>query len=180
MAIAFTAVSLERLPPVNADRCTEYSASEVSTRSRSFGEPREALLTRYVRLATPTLGASPSARGSTGTEQIQSGRDTQPEPHGFKSWLIKKALQYMAAAIRAGNYIVREIISHLDKKAARAFSEHADDIADGLDKIAKIPDLSVSIVREKLRYYLINDIKMNHGTAEVIVAAVEIVLDTLL
>lgn len=105
---------------------------------------------------------------------------TLPDPRGVKSWLLREALEYMAAAIRSGNFIIQKIIGYLDKKAAKAFREYADDIADGLDDIAKIPDLTMNIVREKLRYFLTDQLKINHGTAEVIVGAVETVLGTFL
>lgn len=95
---------------------------------------------------------------------------------GAKSWAVKKAVQLMAKGIRAGNFIVHKIISYLDKKAAEVFRARSYEIAEGLDDIAKIPDLTVRIVKEKITYFMVETLKMNDGTATVIAGAIEAAL----
>ena len=57
-----------------------------------------------------------------------------------------------------------------------AARKHARDIADALDDIAGIPDLSRRVVKDELRVFLTKTLELNHGTAQVIVTAVDGVL----
>lgn len=99
-----------------------------------------------------------------------------PSPKGVKSWLIKQALELVATGIRKGGRVVQELISYMDASAARAFRKHSGAIADALDDIAQIPALSRRVVKDKLRYFLTNTLQLDHGTAQVIVTAVDGVL----
>lgn len=102
--------------------------------------------------------------------------DVSPSPQGVKSWLIKQALELIATGIRKGGRVVQELMSFMDASAAKAFRKHARDIADALDDIARIPDLSRRVVKDKLRVFLTKTLELNHGTAQVIVTAVDGVL----
>jgi hypothetical protein len=142
-----------------------------------------------VALAATVLAAIPPRSTSANAtpvevasvaENVRYPANGQPDPQGFKSWLIKEAVALLASAIRKGDYLVELLLSKLDAKAAKAFHKHARRIADGLDDIAQIPDITMTILREKLRYFLTNELRMNPGTAEVIVGAVETILGVLL
>lgn len=69
------------------------------------------------------------------------------------------------------------VIERLDKPAARAFKKHSRDIADELDKIAKIPDLTTRIVKEKLYYFLHGTLGLSGGTSLEIANLVKAALD---
>ncbi|MED3603426.1 hypothetical protein P4472_16470 [Bacillus subtilis] len=97
---------------------------------------------------------------------------------GIKGKIVSAAVRALAQGIRSGSWVVSKIIGWLDEGAAKAFRKHADDIADELDYIAKIPDLAVDTVRKKLYNYLVNDLEL--GDALVIAEAVEGVLWILL
>ena len=101
---------------------------------------------------------------------------TSPSPTGVKSWLIKQALELIAMGIRKGSRVVQELVSYMDDAAARAFRKHSRAIADTLDDIVQIPDLSRRVVKDKLRYFLTHTLELNPGTAQVIVTAVDGVL----
>ncbi|WP_316274774.1 hypothetical protein [Bacillus halotolerans] len=99
---------------------------------------------------------------------------------GIKGKIVSAAVRALAQGIRSGSWVVSKIIGWLDEGAAKAFRKHADDIADELDYIAKIPDLAVDTVRKKLYNYLVNDLELDSGDALVIAEAVEGVLWILL
>jgi len=86
-------------------------------------------------------------------------------PHGVKSLIVRELTEFLALAIRQGGDIAAWIIARLDGSAAKAFRKHARSIADELDRIAQIPDLTTRIVKEKLYYFLRNQLGLSGGTA---------------
>jgi len=99
--------------------------------------------------------------------------ESDKEEHGVKSWMVKKAVRLLADAIRHGGKAVHHVVKFLDDKAARVFHEHSGRIANGLDDIAKIPDIAVHVVKEKIIYFMINELSIRYGTAQVIGEAIE-------
>lgn len=154
------------------------------TKTLAFGLILAAVLTTVPHRST-ALAAAPDIAASQYITQEVSIRSRPPnepmaDPRGIKSWLVKQAVELLAGAIRHGSRLAELLIAKLDDKAAKAFREHSGDIARGLEDIAEIPDLTVGIVREKLRYFLTKEIKMSHGTAGVIVEGVTYALGLLL
>jgi len=98
---------------------------------------------------------------------------------GIKSFFVKKAVKLLATAIRHGGDIVKEIIRHVDKKAAKAFDKHADEIADELDRIARLPDLTTRIVKEKVYWFCRHELKLSGGTSLQIADGIKRALDIL-
>lgn len=102
------------------------------------------------------------------------------EKTGVKRWAVKKATRALAAGIRAGGRILNQLIGYMDDKAAQIFRKYSDRIADELESIANIPDITVKIVREKIFYFLSGPLNVGHGNALVIANAIEGVLWILL
>lgn len=71
---------------------------------------------------------------------------------GVKSAAVKKAVRILAEAIRTGSGIVHRFIGFLDDEAARVFRNYSGRIADELDVIAKISDITVKVVKAKSIY----------------------------
>lgn len=92
---------------------------------------------------------------------------------GVKSWAVKKATRALAKGIRAGGRFFHQLIGELDAKAATFFRKHSNRIADELESIATIPDLTLIIVTEKISYFMTNVLKANPGTAKVIEKTLE-------
>jgi len=95
------------------------------------------------------------------------------DEHGVKSWVVKKAVRALADAIRHGGKAAHHVIKFLDDKAARQFHKHSKRIADGLDDIAKIPGLTVRIVKEKIIYFMTNELGISYASSQVIGEAIE-------
>jgi hypothetical protein len=103
---------------------------------------------------------------STNTQPITINQvDQQVEPQGVKSYLVKKAVKVIAYALRKGGDVLEYIVKWLDKDAAKALSKYSDKIANELDYIATIPDLAVNIVKEKIYYFMINELGLSGGIA---------------
>ena len=78
----------------------------------------------------------------------QSSAFTSLEPQGAKGEVVKRATKLLAKAIRHGGDEAAKVVRYLDKDAAKAFKKYAKSIADDLDRIAKIPDVTTRIVKE--------------------------------
>lgn len=65
--------------------------------------------------------------------------DGEVETRGVRGKVVKEAAKRLASAIRRGGDEVTRIIRYLDKGAAQYFKKYSGEIADELDRIAKIP-----------------------------------------
>jgi hypothetical protein len=104
------------------------------------------------------------------------GKEAEGNVTGVKSLAVKKAVLAMVKGIRKGDRISNKLIGHLDNAALKAFRQHSGRIADGLEKISEIPDLTVKIVKEKSVNFMTRELKLGGGTAQVIGDAIEGVL----
>lgn len=125
-------------------------------------------------VASPFAVNSSEPEGCDGVVEHES-----PDPSGAKGELVKQATKLLATAIRRGGHEAAKILKYLDKDAAKAFKKHSGTIARHLDRIAKIPDLTTRIVKEKLYNGLRNGVGLNGGTALQIADAVKAVIDWL-
>lgn len=78
------------------------------------------------------------------------------EEMGAKSSAVKMATLALAQGIRSGSRIFHRLIGYMDGKAARVFRKYSSRLADELDSIANIPDITVIVVREKIFYFMTN------------------------
>lgn len=91
------------------------------------------------------------------------GENGDVKPEGIRGWLVKQATRLLAIAIREGGEEVGWILKYVDADTAKAFYKYSEQIASQLDVIAGIPDLTVSIVKEKIFYFCLNTLKLNGG-----------------
>lgn len=89
--------------------------------------------------------ASPATLSSAANENI-----TSPTPQGVKSRTVAQAVVLVAKGIRVGNKHFGKLVLALKGPAGAAFLQHSAKIADVLDDIAKIPDLVLRVVEQKL------------------------------
>jgi hypothetical protein len=108
------------------------------------------------------------------------GKEAEGNVTGVKSLAVKKAVLAMVKGIRKTDRISNKLIGHLDDAALTAFRQHSGRIADGLERIAEIPDLVVTVVKDKIVLFMTEELKLGAGTARVIGKAIEAVLWTLL
>ena len=95
---------------------------------------------------------------------------TTPPPgesgtRGAKSFFTKLALKAIAAAFRHGGDEVGYVIKKVDRNAASAAKSHSKQIADALDDIAKIPDVTANVAKDKLYRALVRDVGLPPGVA---------------
>jgi len=122
------------------------------------------------------------AHGSHGGQVYSPAADTV---HGVKSKIATQAVKLMAKALRKGEKPFFEACEKLasDPGALKAFRKHAGKIADVLDEIAKIPDLVLGVVGEKLFFMLTTKggpIKMDPGSAKMVEKVVVAVINALI
>lgn len=86
--------------------------------------------------------------------------------------MVKQAAHLLADAIRYGGKALEYLVRHLDGKAAKVFQKYSKRIANALDDIAEIPDVTVRIVKEKIISFMTNELRINPGTAQVIGEAI--------
>lgn len=137
----------------------------------------------FVMIGTTSLvvhGAflTDAARATPLTESSESTARAPATKAGIKSFLTKKAVQAVAASFRHGGDLVSQVLKFVDKKAADTAKRHSDDIADDLDRIAEIPDLTSGIVKEQL-YNALTRAGIDGGTALQIADGVKRVVDLL-
>lgn len=137
-----------------------------------------------ISIATLTpAAANHAAPAGLTTESNPDNIDAIPqqaEPRGVKSYLVKKAVELIAASLRKGGDVLKYLLKWLDDDAAKAVSKYGDKIADALDEIANIPGLTVNIVKEKLVYVLTKSCGLSGGTALQIADAVATTINWLL
>ncbi|WP_428265657.1 hypothetical protein [Haliangium sp.] len=131
------------------------------------------------------VASVPCAAATTSTGQVAEFNSSSETvrasvPSGARGEIVKHAAMLLADAIRHGGDEAAEVLKHLDKGAAKAFRKHSGTIANALDKIALIPDLTTQIVKEKLLSFLRNVLKLQGGTALQIADAVKAALDWML
>ena len=114
-----------------------------------------------------------SAPAVVAHDRVDSDGMQAATPLTSPPWRRKPPLTNLGAAALA--YVTR----WLDDDAARAVARHSNDIARGLNDIARIPDLTVGIVREKLYYFLRKECSMTGGTALQIADAVATTIEWL-
>jgi hypothetical protein len=71
------------------------------------------------------------------------------EAQGVKGKVVADATKLLAAAIRHGGEKMVRVLSYLDGAAAVTFKRYSGNIANELDRIAKISDLTTHIVKER-------------------------------
>lgn len=122
------------------------------------------------------------AHGSCVLQASSPARDTV---HGVKSKMVTQAVKLMAKGLRKGEKPFFDACEKLasDPRALKAFRKHAGKIADVLDEIAKIPDLVLGVVGEKIFFMLTTDrgpIQMDPGSAKMIEKVVVAVISALI
>ncbi|MCF6095361.1 hypothetical protein L1765_15500 [Microaerobacter geothermalis] len=135
----------------------------------------------------PGLSSSTLASGEISAQAVKIGTSdtTQPlnnivQPQGIKSTIVNIAVNTVASALRYGGPALEYIVGFLDKKAAASLSKNANKIADKLDYIAEIPDLTSNMVKTYVYNFLRNDLKISGGTALQIADAIKAVIDWLI
>jgi len=139
------------------------------------------LAATVVMSMNPLVSAATPERGMIASQQVQQQQVAQlvtvsqpgsVEEDGLRSYLVKQALGLIADSIRYGGDALAYILRYIDDDAASALTRYADEIADELDYIATIPDVVESVVKEKLYYFLVNELGLSGGTALQIADAV--------
>lgn len=88
---------------------------------------------------------------SVPTAPMQGGAETR----GIKTFITKKALKGVAWMVReTPEFILEQASDTLDDKARRALLKNNHKIADEIDEVAELADLSHHVVKEKLTYAL--------------------------
>ncbi|MDQ0416696.1 hypothetical protein J2Z48_000863 [Croceifilum oryzae] len=111
-------------------------------------------------------------------QQLQNGKGDINQK-GVKSYLTKLAAQLLASAIRHGGDLLGKLLKELDDDVAKAFSKNSRSIANYIDEIAEIPDVTTRIIKEKLYYFLVGTLGMNGGYAQQIANTVKWIIDNL-
>lgn len=102
------------------------------------------------------------------------------ETQGVKGAIVKAAVKKIAKALRYGGPILNKLLRYLDPKAASILSKYASRLADKLDYIATIPDLTANMVKDYVFNFLVNDLKVKGGSALVIADAIKAVVNWLI
>jgi hypothetical protein len=136
-------------------------------------------------MAAPPRAALPSPVHAELTDATPLGEDKGNEGNkgnitGVKSLAVKKAVLAMVKGIRKIDRISDKLTGRLDDAALTAFRQNSGRIADGLEKIAEIPDLTVKVVKEKVVVFMTKELHLEGGTAQIIGNVIEAVLSGLL
>lgn len=116
--------------------------------------------------ATMLLGSAPCfAQGRPGEDGAFQA--------GAKSLLMKNAVLAVAKVIRVWGPRIGDVTDKMDAKAVALLMKHSAKVARQLEKIAEIPDVFPRIVKEMLYNYLVNVLRLDGGSANVIAIAVE-------
>lgn len=87
------------------------------------------------------------------------------ETRGAKSLAIKTTLKDIASGLRGGSEkLIKFAGKALDKQAVKVLRKNLDFVADAIGGVARIPDLSEHVVKEKPFYALRS---LDHGNAVV-------------
>ncbi|SDZ16094.1 hypothetical protein [Thermoactinomyces sp. DSM 45892] len=137
-------------------------------------------LTVSVSVLVTGLGTSLQAFASETNTPIVQNVKTNPEvlqdgvtQNGIRGYLVKLAAEAVAFAIRHGGSVVGELVKFLDGPAAKAFKKHSGTIADKIDDLANIPDVTAEIIKTRLYQFLKGPMNMNAGTAMQIADAIK-------
>ena len=127
---------------------------------------------------------TPDARAH-GAHFEQASSPAADTVQGVKSKMVTQAIKLMAKALRKGEKPFFDACEKLasDPRALKAFRKHAGKIADVLDEIAKIPDLVLGVIGQKLFFMLTTDrgpIQMDPGSAKMIEKVVVTVINALI
>jgi len=90
-------------------------------------------------------------------------KNGEVKAEGIRGQLVQQATRLLAITIRKGGEEVSWILKYVDADTAKAFYKYSERIASQLDVIAGIPDLTVSIVKEKIFYFCLNTLKLDGG-----------------
>jgi len=95
------------------------------------------------------------------------------KPQGIRGKVVSLAVRQIAKAIRYGGKELDNIIKFLNKNEEKEFSKYAYQIADRLDHISRIPDLTAQMVKEYMFNFLVYELRFNPGTAMLISDAIK-------
>lgn len=122
----------------------------------SENETKETQRTSLQIKTVKSLVAEEKAKSEEPTFQTQ----------GFRGYLVKLAAEAVSYGIRHGGEAVGYILKHADAKAAKAFRKNSGYIADKIEEIASLPDVTALTIKKKL--YKALKPKVGGGSAEVI------------
>ena len=125
-----------------------------------------------ITCVTLVLGSAPAIAAPASCSEGIGEVAAPASPHGIKSAAVVRAVKLVAKGIRIGNTHFGTLVKRLDKNAVGPFLKHSAQIADVLEDIAKIPDLALGIVGQRL-FHLLSDkqgaFKIDPGLAKDIV-----------
>lgn len=141
-----------------------------------------ALISTSLPLAAVEASQVPPGQTSEiSTPMSQKSLDSgEVQPEGAKSYLVKQAVKVIASAIRYGGDALEYIVKYIDDDAARALNRYSDQIADKLDYIATIPDLTANIVKDYIFNFMVNNLKIQPGLAMQIADAIKAAINWLI
>lgn len=129
------------------------------------------------------LGSAPVMAVPAAFEPGPGMVEASPTPQGVKSRTVAGAVVLVAKGIRKGNKHFGNIIKNLKGPAGAAFLQNSEKIADVLDDIAKIPDVVLRVVGQRL-FHLLSDkngaFKIEPGLAKDITEEIVGVISALL
>lgn len=111
---------------------------------------------------------------------VSEGSEIGVEPAGAKSALVKAACKTLAAAFRYGGDALEYVLKWVDDDAAEAVAKYSDEIADQLDYISTISDLTVNMVKEYMYNFLVNNLGLSGGIAYQIADAIATTINWLI
>lgn len=130
---------------------------------------------------TETKGTTHSVNVQTNTlNNLAEEQSEEPVFHttGIKGYLVKLAANTVSLGIRHGGAAVGQILKHADAKAAKAFKKNSGYIADKIDEIAELPDVTAHMISDKLFKALKG--KIGGGSAKIIADGVYYAINLLL
>lgn len=135
-------------------------------------------VTLVAGVAASEARASATAHGST-MSRTSTADPQLARASGAKSYLVKLATKLVAASFRHGGDVFNAALKHVDRRAARNARRYSDEVADELDRIAKIPDLTSNMVKRSLFRFLRDDLGLSGGTSLQIADGVKRTIDIL-
>ncbi|MBT9283392.1 MAG: hypothetical protein KM312_12280 [Hydrogenibacillus schlegelii] len=102
------------------------------------------------------------------------------EPQGIRGKVVSFAVRQIAQAIRYGGKELNYIVGFLDRESASILSRYAYQIADRLDYIALIPDLTAEMVKTYIYNFLTIDLKLSGRVAMPIADAIKAAINWLI
>ncbi|MBT9282734.1 MAG: hypothetical protein KM312_08870 [Hydrogenibacillus schlegelii] len=105
--------------------------------------------------------------------QITTVKPPTAEPQGIRGKVVSFAVRQIAQAMRYGGKELSYIVGFLDREAASYLSRYAYQIANQLDYIATIPDLTAEMVKEYIFNFLVNELRLDGSIALPIADAIK-------